>query len=596
MSPRILVALLALTLAFAGVAVAKDKAVMKDHDGMLKSIDAQIERAIDRGMNTLGRKGGAVKNVIVLIPDGCSQSIQTLARWYKGEALTVDSMNAGVVKHEMANSVITGSAAAATAFATGYKTTVRFLGIGPRSDDVLTTYVWPEPSSTLSYRPIATVLEAANLVGMSTGLISTSRFTHATPAGFAAHSVDRGNEHTDISETMVYNNVDLIFGGGERNLVPKSLGGKRTDEEDLLQELTDRGYAIARTNTEMQALTGTPVYGMFAWSHMSPEIDRPTYTPDEPSLSDMTAKAIELLSQNPNGFFLMVEASQVDWAGHNNDPIYMVTDFVEFDNAVKVAVDFAKMNGQTMVLAYPDHNTGGMDIGNRDYNGAYTHLTVEELIDPLKGMTCSSAALAAEISAMSGGVTVANIIAKTKDLWNIDVSTDVAQEIIDLTGVQEGQDGYTISFGYALARVLSKHYTAIGWTSHGHNAEDVPVWAYNCPTEINGMIDNTCLADMVFDGLGINKAFLNQWLFVDLDTVVNNWTLDQTDPENPIVHIDGSWGYAEFPVSKNVLKVTTKWGASRTQLLPGVTVYAANTNRVYVSQWAIWLLWLYGLV
>jgi alkaline phosphatase len=97
----------------------------------------------------------------------------------------------------------------------------------------------------------------------------------------------------------------------------------------------------------------------------------------------MTEKAIELLSEDEDGFFLMVEGSQVDWAGHANDPEYMVTDFLAFDEAVKAAVNFAEEDGHTLVIVFPDHNTGGMTIGN--YDTSYTDLTVEELVDPLKG-------------------------------------------------------------------------------------------------------------------------------------------------------------------------------------------------------------------
>ena len=100
-----------------------------------------------------------------------------------------------------------------------------------------------------------------------------------------------------------------------------------------------------------------------------PDIDRSSLAPEQPSLSEMTNKSIELLSQNKNGFFLMVEGSQVDWADHANDPNYAVTDFLAFDKAVKAAVDFAKKDGHTLVLAFPDHNTGGMDRQLReDYN------------------------------------------------------------------------------------------------------------------------------------------------------------------------------------------------------------------------------------
>lgn len=557
------------------------------------SIDAQIARAIETAAKE-NHGTGPIRNVIVLIPDGCSQSVMTVARWFKGEDLTLDGMHAGVMSTEMANSVITGSAAASTAFSTGFQTTVRFLGVGPRPDDVLSTYEWPLPQNHLAYRPVATVLEGAKLRGKSTGLISTSRFTHATPAGYACHSLDRGNENTDISEHMVYNEIDLVFGGGERNLVPTTEGGKRTDGENLLNVLVDRGYDIIRTKTEMAAQTDLPVYGMFAWSHMDSEIDRPTYNPEEPALADMTAKALELLSQNPYGFFLMVESSQVDWGGHNNDPIYMTKDFIEFDEAAKVAKDFADANPSTLVIGFPDHNCGGMDIGNRDYNGAYTHLTVEELVDPLKGMTVSAGALAGEISDMPGGITVGNIQSKTLELWGIDVSADVAQEIIDLTGMQEGQDGYTVSFGYALARTLSKHYTAIGWTSHGHNGEDVPFWAYgaNAPS---GTVKNIDMAKFVAQAFNLDMQWLNEYLFVDLDDHFPGWTLDTTDPENPVAVINGGWAWAELPCSKDLCIIHTSWGTERTYNVPGLTVYVPETGKVFVPGLTAWIIWLYGI-
>jgi len=529
--------------------------------------------------------GKKAKNVIVLIPDGCSQSIQTLTRWYKGERLTVDDIQVGVVKHEMANSVITGSAAAATAFSTGYKTTVRFLSVGPREDDVLSTYQLPEGETwdTFSYKPLATVMEGANLKGMATGLVSTSRFTHATPAAWACHSDDRGKASTEISEHMVYNEIDLIFGGGERNLDP----GYRPDGEDLRQVLTDRGYEIVTTKNGMDGLSILPVFGMFAWSHMDAEIDRPIYNPTEPSLADMTAKAIDLLSQDRKGFLLMVEGSQVDWAGHNNDPIYMVTDFIEFDEAVKVALDFAKADGNTLVLAYPDHNTGGMDIGNRAYNSAYTGLTVEALLDPLRGMTVTAGSVA---EAIGNDDSDANMIAQIATLWGITIDPRECQEIRDMAAGDAG------SMSYALARVISKNHTAIGWTSHGHNAEDVPLWAYG-PGAPKGLLDNTELAETVADALNLNMKRIQNRLFVDLDDVfgVDGWDLDETtDPLNPVAKISQSGASAELPCSKDLL-IITKNGNTKSYNLEGLVVYAENTGRVYVPSEAVKIMKKYGI-
>lgn len=529
--------------------------------------------------------GKRAKNVIVLIPDGCSQSVQTLARWYKGEKLTVDDIQVGVVKHEMANSVITGSAAAATAFSTGYKTTVRFLSVGPREDDVLSTYEWPEDPETFSYKPLATVMEGAKLKGLATGLVSTSRFTHATPAAWACHSADRGNEYTDISEHMVYNEIDLIFGGGERALVPASAGGSRADEDDLLQVLVDRGYSIARTKSEMDGVFSLPTFGMFAWSHMDAEIDRPIYNPEEPSLADMTAKAIELLSQDQDGFLLMVEGSQVDWAGHNNDPIYMVTDFIEFDEAVKVALDFAKADGNTLVLAYPDHNTGGMDIGNRAYNWSYTGLTVEDLLDPLRGMTVTAESVAAEIG---DDLSDANMMEKIEALWGISVDAAECQEIRDMAVGDSG------SLSYALARIISKNHTAIGWTSHGHNAEDVPLWAWG-PGAPKGFLDNTELAGTVADVLNLNMKRIQKRLFVNLDDAFSSWELDESDPLNPVAKLSGKLASAELPCSKDLLTIKTKWGKTKTYNLEGVVVHAPDTGRVYVPKQAVKIMRMHGI-
>jgi alkaline phosphatase len=246
-----------------------------------------------------------------------------------------------------------------------------------------------------------------------------------------------------------------------------------------------------------------------------------------------------------------------------------------------------------VVADHSDHNTGGMDIGNRDYNGAYTHLTVEELIDPLKGMQVTAGALAGEI-VDAGGADVFTIQDKTAELWGLDVSEEVAQEILAMAGTQEGQDGYTISLDYALARVLSAHYTAIGWTSHGHNAEDVPVWAYG-PGAPSGLLDNTELANLVADLFGLNMEALNRWLFVDLDEAFpGRWALDTTDPANPVARVGGGATSAELPCSKDLLTIT-RFGHSKTFNLKGLVVYAPDTGRVYVPQQAVRLMRRFGI-
>lgn len=541
-----------------------------------------------------------IKNVIVMVPDGCDETVQTVARWYKGEALQVDKMKLGAVKIHMANSVITGSAAAATAFATGHKTTVRFLGVGPRTEDLLTGF---EPTAD-PYAPVASILEAAQRRGKATGLVATSRISHATPAAFGSHIQDRGWDN-DIMEHLVYNNIDVVLGGGARHLIPKgdtyttsfgaAWGGKRTDGENLMDVLIDRGYMFIDNKEDMDAVTSGRVWGLFDDSHMQPDMDRQHFAPHEPSIAEMTAKAIELLSQDRNGFFLMVEGSQVDWAGHNNDPVYMVKDFIAFDDAVKVACDFAKDDGQTLVLAYPDHNTGGMKIGHYATAVGYTETTIEDLVDPLLNMSITSGGLVKMMENMPIAPSLENFSGETADedyeaaletytaelsyylignqtvmdYWNIDLNETDAREIAELEP--------SVGLSYALARVVSKNHTVIGWTTHGHNGETVPLWMYGGQAPV-GTIDNTDLAAMAADAMRVDLDKTTDRLYVDLSTVTDAYKIDETDPENPVLIIKG----AQLPISKDYMIFRGK-----TIQLPGITVLAPETGKVYASKKAL---------
>jgi alkaline phosphatase len=524
-----------------------------------------------------GNRGKKIRNVIVMIPDGCDETVQTVARWYKGEDLQVDKMKNGVVKQHMANSVITGSAAAATAFACGEKTTVRFLGVGPREEDLLSIYD-PEDMAP-AYAPIASVLEGAKAVGKATGLVATSRISHATPAAFGCHIHDRGMDN-EITEHLVYNNIDVAFGGGKRHLLPHPdcengvSGGKRTDCENLLDVLYDRGYQFVETRDDMLDLSYGKAWGLFNMSHMQPDMDRQYFAPTEPSLAEMTDKAIELLSQDRDGFFLMVEGSQVDWAGHNNDPIYMIKDFIAFDDAVKVAVDFAEQDGHTVVLAYPDHNTGGMKIGHYNTAMAYTETTVEDLVDPFMGMTMT----ANGVVSMMPDFTPLSISDAVETYWNITLSPEDIDEIIDYAA--------DVGESYSLARIVSENHTVVAWTTHGHNGETVPVWIHGMDAPV-GTIDNTDLAFMAAEAMGVNLDWVTDSLYVDVDEVTTEYVIDTTDPENPVLDVNG----ALLPISKDYMTYD-----GHTYPLPGLTVHAPMIDKVYISHVAWWYLWRLGRV
>lgn len=525
-----------------------------------------------------GAGAATAKNVIMMIPDGCSVSIQTLARLYKGKQLNLDPLVSGMVKTSMASSVITGSAAAATAFSSGHKTTVRFLGVGPKTSDLLTGV---EPTAA-PYAPVATVLEGARLQNKSTGLVATSQISHATPAAFACHIEDRGFDD-DITEHIVYNSVDVVFGGGARFLLPSgetytttfgdTWSGKRADGENLLDVLTDRGYAFVDNRTDMMSLTSAPVWGMFDDSHMDPELDRDDLHPTQPSLAEMTEKAIELLSQDEDGFFLVVEGSQVDWAGHANDPAYMVTDFIAFDDAVGKAIEFAQADGETLVMIFPDHNTGGLSIGHEqsDFPPTYTSTTLEDVVDPIKDATITWQELVNKFPASPSPEDIRSLFAEYQGSWWSRMTDEEAQAIIDIFE-DNGSDAYRAY--YPIAEHLSKNFTVFGWTTHNHTGEDVPLYTYG-PSRPTGLYDNTELATVVADAMGFDLDDVTKKLYAPVISLPQAVSVDLSDAENPVLVI----GEYRFPASKDYAILPD--GTQKS--LKGVTVYAPSTGTFYLS-------------
>ncbi|MEJ2223833.1 MAG: alkaline phosphatase [Syntrophobacterales bacterium] len=511
-----------------------------------------------------------VKNVIVLIPDGCSAEQYTLARWFKGEPLALDQIRVGAIKTYIADSVVADSAPAASAFATGYRTSDKFISVGPKNPTLPGV---PPPDPSLSYKPLATVLEGAKLLGKATGLVVTSRVTHATPAAYYAHVPARRMEN-DIMEQGVYQNLDVVLGGGKRHLLSKEYGGKRTDDENLMDVLQERGYTFVATAEELQKAKSGKVYGIFAYSNMEGEIDRPEFAPQQPTLEDMTKKALDLLSRDPEGFFLLVEGSQVDWACHANDPAHLLSDLLMFDRAVQAALDFAQKDGNTLVMAFSDHNCGGMSIGNYATSGSYSQMKPEALLAPLKKMKLSTLGLSRKVGADK---TPGKVKAVVQEFWGLEITEEEAKQILDLAR-QHGKDP-----NYGFGEVICPKYTYIGWTTYGHTGGDVPLFAFG-PGRPVGLLDGPDMGKICARALGLNLERLNNRLFQEAAGALPSGqvTIDKTDPENPVVKIVLQKKQAELPVNKNLLKLDGK-----TTQLEGVVVYAPNTGKAYIPLQAV---------
>ena len=326
-----------------------------------------------------GKRNGST-NVIMMVMDGTSAGATSLARWYKGESLAMDEILIGGVRTYSAESAITDSAPAATALATGHKSNEKIVGLLPK---VVNTPGVDAVNPEDAYKPVANVLEGARLVGKSTGIIATAEIQHATPAGFSSHAVHRSH-YQDIAEQQVYQEIDVVLGGGKESLLPGTTKNSRVDNEDLTKVLNTRGYDFVETRDELLKTKSNKIWGSFAPSALAYDFDRKAIRNNEPSLAEMTNKAIDTLSKNKKGFFLFVEGSKVDWAAHANDTIGIISEVLAFDDAVNEALKFAKKDGNTMVIAVSDHGNSGITMGNVNTSSNYPGIPVSTYIDPLK--------------------------------------------------------------------------------------------------------------------------------------------------------------------------------------------------------------------
>ncbi len=507
------------------------------------------------------------KNLIVLVADGAGVTHTTIARWVSPSgALPVDSMKVSLVRTYGAESLVTDSAPAATAFATGHKTSDKFIGVLPGP---VTLPGVPAVPTERQQKPVATVLEGAKLTGKATGLVATSEVQHATPAAYSAHWPDR-NDENEIAEQQVYQDIDVVFGGGKKYLLPVSQGGARTDGEDLLRVLRDRGYTLVETREQMRQTQAAKVWGLFAAEAMERDLDRAVFAPDEPSLAEMTAKAIEILSRHPSGFFLFVEGSQVDWASHGNDPVGVVSELLAFHQAVGVALDFARSRDDTAVLVFSDHGNGGMSLGNMNTDGTYSRMPYEALVYPIRKAGLTAEGIARKIG---DNRTESHIREILQRYWGIE---DVSAE--ELARIQNYQGRHLSN---AVAPILSVRAN-IGWTTHGHTGEDVILYTYGLEMP-GGTVDNTEIAHACARWMGFRLDDVDARLFRPAEEVAaqlgGHVSIDRTDPANPVLVIGGRKdGAVRFPFSKDLMIMEGK-----VFRLMAPTVYAPHTGKVYVT-------------
>jgi len=388
---------------------------------------------------------GRAKNVIFMVSDGMNLGALSLAKLY-GSLVEEKSSHwlqlyreRAVVRSLMetfsANSVVTDSAAAATAWGGGER--VNNGTINQR----------PDGSALV---PIQTKLQKN---GLRTGLVSTATITHATPAGFAATVANRGSE-AEIAQQYLDRGVDVLLGGGRKFFSPELRG-----------KFTSAGYDLVENRSALTTLkhpAGKPLLGLFAGGYHPFDIDRknvPGVADTLPSLAEMTQAALARLAPSPDGFFLMVEGARIDHAGHANDAAASIHDQLAFDGAIGTVLEFTAKNPDTLLIITTDHGCGGIQLNgvSREANqgfapGLYNATTASFL--KLKGFSRSLEWLKQNgVDGLSG--------------------PKLAEALQQHTGLTLTDDQLKAAPGLKLSatRDIILDHTGIGWTSANHTGE-----------------------------------------------------------------------------------------------------------------------------
>lgn len=416
------------------------------------------------------------KNIIFCCSDGMSTGAMTMVdhfsqinegsrsywAWLMNQSYAVN----GLMDTASLSSSVTDSAAASSSWGSGCRII----------NGQLNTY----PDGT-ELKPIWQILKEH---GMRVGVATTATVTHATPAGFCINSMRRDDE-AGIAEKYLQAGIDVILGGGERFFSADT----REDKKDLYNQYSRASYVVARERDELLKNVGaSKMLGIFSPSHMPYTVDH-TYSAelrrDVPTLAEMSRVAIESLRKSPNGFALQIEGARVDHAAHPNDLAGLFYDQVAFEEAVKVAIDFALRDGETLVIVTSDHGNAnpGLNGVGREYglsNGMF---------ETVKGMRSSYQAMGNELQAAN---TVPELQSLFKVKLGLEVSSEHCQQLLDARK-NNPLRGLTL-YGYPtahLAMVLGS-YTGVGWTSGAHTSDHTIVTAIGPGAELfRGLVKNT---------------------------------------------------------------------------------------------------------
>ncbi|GMG18329.1 unnamed protein product [[Candida] boidinii] len=421
------------------------------------------------------------KNIIFMVSDGMGPASLSLTRSFRQfrdglpieDILELDKHLIGVSRTRSNSSLVTDSAAGATAFSCALKTYNEAVGVDPLQN------------------PCGTVLEALKLQGYLTGLVVTTAITDATPAAFSSHVDWRYQQDLIAQQQLGYNTslgrtVDLMIGGGRCHYLPGSdVEGCRNDDIDLIEVAKNDGWSYIGDKKSFDGLElglnkdiKLPLLSLLTYYNIPFDLDR---NPKEfPSLEEEAITALNILSENTKdsdkGFFLLIEGSRIDHAGHLNDPSAQVREVLAYDKAFRAVKEFADNSDvETIIISTSDHETGGLSVSRQVSESYPDYIWKPEVLN----------------NCINSGEYVANLLnnftpGRTTDKDNFELKKFIKNEILEnslkIYDYTEEDINNLIKFKsnslYYINDMVSKR-AQIGWSTHGHSAVDVNIYGYS---------------------------------------------------------------------------------------------------------------------
>ena len=435
-------------------------------------------------------KNKIAKNIIVIISDGMSSGTLNMADLYlnrktgKGsnwiELYKDNRVKRSLMDMTSASSIVTDSAAASSSWGSGFRVKNGSLNVGVNGEE---------------YLPIWQKFKKA---GKMAGCVTTVPITHATPAGFCIASKSRNSQEA-IAEMYLELKFDIMMGGGDKFFSSEN----RKDKKDLYQDFISKGFNVVKDRAEMLSIDNSkPILGVFSTDGLPYSKDRETskeLTNSSPTLAEMTARAIDKMKNHPNGFVLQVEAGKVDWAAHANDITGLIYDQVAHDEAIKVAIDFAEKDKNTLVILTTDH-------GNANPGLIYGK-TVNENFDTIQNYKQTNDWI---LNGIGKETSISQIIDRIEFATKLALQEEEAKELLSFYNNIKMEDGLynPKHLPFKVLSEIQKKYNSVGWISMDHSSDYSELALFGPGSELlNSFIKNTDLHYLMLQAAEVENKF-----------------------------------------------------------------------------------------